>query len=178
MCNIRKKALTRIPLLSALSVLFFLFLLFSCLFFLHVLPPRYWCWLAVSRSNNMAEWFGKNTVVAVRLFGGVTLEEADSLRQRRWRASARAHTGPLTDTSWGDGVSSLLGWEEKNQPDAGNIWCTSSTFLLVSLNLSQAHFEASMWNTMVPSDLSWRIQSKVSPHITSGNPLIFEEFCR
>lgn len=54
-------------------------------FFLHVAPPHYWCWLAVSRSNNMAEWFSKNTVAAVRLLGEVTLEEADSLRLcHRW----------------------------------------------------------------------------------------------
>lgn len=93
---------------SILSVGFVCY--FSFFFFLHVPPPHYWCWLAVSRSNNMAEWFSKNTVVAVRLFRGVTLEEADSPRHRHWWIwwRALAHTGPLTDTSCGGGVSSFL----------------------------------------------------------------------
>lgn len=80
MCNIGKKALKMIPLqLRSVCwgfVFFFVFppiYLFFFIFifvFLHVPPPHYWCWLAVSGSNNMAEWFSKNTVVAVRLFKG------------------------------------------------------------------------------------------------------------
>lgn len=38
--------------------LFSLFHLGGVVFFT-CLPPRYWCRLAVSRSNNMAEWFSK-----------------------------------------------------------------------------------------------------------------------
>lgn len=104
-CNIGKKRLLKMtPLRSVLGwiswfVCFFqifpLFILFFVLFFLHVAPPHYWCWLAVSRSNNMAEWFSKNTVAAVRLLGEVTLEEADSLRLcHRWRGRA------LTPARW------------------------------------------------------------------------------
>lgn len=34
---------------------------------------------------------------------------------------ARAHTGPLTDTSWGGGVSSLLGWQGKQSHTRRNV---------------------------------------------------------
>lgn len=111
MCNIRKRLWRRF--LCTLLRLAFSFFVWGGVVFLHVLPPRYWCRLAVSRSNNMAEWFSKNTVVAVRLLRGVTLEEADSLRLSGAAAPTRAHMGPLTDTSWGGGVSSLLGRQRK-----------------------------------------------------------------
>lgn len=99
-----------IPLHSALSV-GFLVLFFLFCFFIHVPPPHYWCRLAVSGSNNIAEWFSKNTGAAARLFRGVTLGggRQQSAAPLNRRGFARTQTGPLTDTSCGAGVSSLLG---------------------------------------------------------------------
>lgn len=122
MCNIRKKGfeddsstLCSVCWFSCFFLIFPFFFL-SFFFFLHVPPPHYWCWLAVSRSNNIAEWFSKNTVAAVRLFRGVTLEEADSPRHRHRWGFARTQTGPLTDTSCGAGVSSLSGrWGKQSR---------------------------------------------------------------
>lgn len=114
----------------------FLFFLFC---FLHVPPPHYWCWLAVSRSNNMAEWFSKNTVVAVRLFRGVTLEEADSQRRRhrwiqlaaltpaRWPTLPGVEGFPLCEGHRGNGhthTHKLRGW-------AATQWGFSISFFIL-----------------------------------------------
>ena len=119
MCNIRKRLWKEFLDAPVLFVFFSSFLFFF--FFFTCPPPHYWCWLAVSRSNNMAEWFSKNTVVAVRLFrGSHSGEEADS----HWwgvRRVLAAQTGPLTDTSWGAGVSSLLGETEETVASTRNM---------------------------------------------------------
>lgn len=143
MCNIRKRLWRRF-LCTLLRLAFSLFCLGGVVF-LHVLPPRYWCRLAVSRSNNMAEWFSKNTVVAVRLFRGVTLEEADSLRLSGAAAPTRAHTGPLTDTSWGGGVSSLLGRQRKQSAACRRHTMHVQHYMLLDCSLSAA----SVWSRLL-----------------------------
>lgn len=125
------------PLRSRLDFSFFfqnfpLFILFFVLFFLHVAPPHYWCWLAVSRSNNMAEWFSKNTVAAVRLLGEVTLEEADSLRLcHRWGGLA------LTLARWPtppEALAFLLCGDDTHTNNER--WCHKSFILMLSLHES------------------------------------------
>lgn len=118
-CNIGKKGFEDdSSALRSVCLLNFFFFFFSSLsfffffsFFIHVPPPHYWCRLAVSGSNNIAEWFSKNTGAAARLFRGVTLGggRRQSAAPFNRRGFACAQTGPLTDTSCGAGVSSLLG---------------------------------------------------------------------
>lgn len=138
----QEKALKKIPLHSAPSRFFFFCV--GGVVFLHVLPPRYWCRLAVSRSNNMAEWFSKNTVVAVRLFRGVTLEEADSLR-----LSGAAAPIALTRARWPTlpGVVAFpLCWDDKgnSQLRAGDTMHVQH-YMLLDCSLSAA----SVWNRLL-----------------------------
>lgn len=129
----KKRLLKMTPLRSILGWIscfffrFFLLFILFFVFFLHVAPPHYWCWLAVSRSNNMAEWFSKNTVAAVRLLGEVTLEEADSLRLcHRWGGLA------LTPARWPtppEALAFLLCGDDTHRNNER--WCHKS-FILTS----------------------------------------------
>lgn len=113
-----------IPLHHVWSVGFleFFFLFFFCYFNVFCRLGR----LALSRSNNMAECFDKNSGASVRFFKNLSGGHGKSAEPEPARPMG-AHTGPFTDISCAAAVSSLLSvFEAAGESSSGDSLCSKT----------------------------------------------------